>query len=61
VREIAFSSKCGHQLSENGERNRRLNPIRRNQKCWIVLKESAFGHRLESRKFEGLFGMEESH
>jgi hypothetical protein len=25
------------------------------------LKESAFGHRLESRKFEGLFGMEESH
>jgi hypothetical protein len=38
----------------------KLNPIRRNQKHWIVLKSTAFGHRLESRNFECFFGMEES-
>jgi hypothetical protein len=39
VRDIdRFPFQCRNKLPENGERNLWLNPIRRNQKCWIVLK-----------------------
>jgi hypothetical protein len=46
----------------NAERNRRLNPVRRNQKCCIVLKSTSFVHHLEGvgRNFEHLFEIEES-
>jgi hypothetical protein len=43
-----------------GERNRRFNPVRRNQKCWSVLKSITFVHHLENRNFERFFGSDES-
>jgi hypothetical protein len=35
------------EFPSNAERNRRLNPVRRNQKCCIVLKQTAFVHHLD--------------
>jgi hypothetical protein len=52
--------QCGDKIPENGKRNRRLNQGRRTQKYWIVLKRTAFIHRLENRNFEYFFWMDES-
>jgi hypothetical protein len=52
--------QCGEKLPENGEKNWTLNPAKRNRETWILLKQTAFGHRLKSRNFERCFGLEES-